>query len=154
MCQIDNALLALACCVESREPLPRFSQEALEEAMQKVMDEYAGGISVNYQFNEKQLRLADENITRLLKLAEHMNAFDMHELMFVYELRERLEVCRSVIAHLLYRKETRWHSFNENLDYQEPREEYFGYVNSRLVDGELHLSLKSIVKGAEYEHQN
>lgn len=135
-------------------PLPRFSQEALEEAMQKVMDEYAGGISVNYQFNEKQLRLADENITRLLKLAEHMNAFDMHELMFVYELRERLEVCRSVIAHLLYRKETRWHSFNENLDFREPREEYFGYVNSRLVDGELHLSLKSIVKGAEYEHQN
>lgn len=135
-------------------PLPRFSQEALEEAMQKVMDEYAGGISTNYQFNENQLRLADENITRLLKLAEDMNAGHMHELMFVYELRERLEVCRSVIAHLLYRKETRWHSFNENLDYQEPREEYFGYVNSRLVDGELHLSLKSIVKGAEYEHQN
>ncbi|MFT4105468.1 MAG: adenylyl-sulfate reductase subunit alpha [Lacrimispora sp.] len=135
-------------------PLPRFSQEALEEAMQKVMDEYAGGISVNYQFNEKQLRLADENITLLLKLAEHMNATDTHELMFVYELRERLEVCRSVIAHLLYRKETRWHSFNENLDHREPREEYFGYVNSRLVDGELRLSLKSIVKGAEYEHQN
>ncbi len=135
-------------------PLPRFSQEALEEAMQKVMDEYAGGISANYQFNENQLRLADENITRPLKLAEDMNAGHMHELMFVYELRERLEVCRSVIAHLLYRKETRWHSFNENLDYQEPREEYFGYVNSRLVDGELHLSLKSIVKGAEYEHQN
>ncbi|WP_367566675.1 adenylyl-sulfate reductase subunit alpha [Lacrimispora sp.] len=135
-------------------PLPRFSQEALEEAMQKVMDEYAGGISVNYQFNEKQLKLADENITRLLKLAEHMNASEMHELMFVYELRERLEVCRSVIAHLLYRKETRWHSFNENLDYQEPREEYFGYVNSKLVDGELRLNLKSIVKGAEYEHQN
>ncbi len=135
-------------------PLSRFSQEALEEAMQKTMDEYAGGISVNYQFNEKQLKMADENITRLLKLAEHMNASDMHELMFVYELRERLEVCRSVIAHLFYRKETRWHSFNENLDYREPREEYFGYVNSKLVNGELSLSLKSIVREAEYEHQN
>ena len=35
-----------------------YETEALEEAMQKVMDEYAGGISPQYQFNEKQLALA------------------------------------------------------------------------------------------------
>ena len=34
-----------------------YTIEELEEAMQKVMDEYAGGISANYQFNEKQLDL-------------------------------------------------------------------------------------------------
>ena len=47
-----------------RENAP-FTIEELEEAMQKVMDEYAGGISVNYQFNEKQLDLADEKICLL-----------------------------------------------------------------------------------------
>ena len=35
-----------------------FDVESLEEAMQKVMDQYAGGISTHYQFNEKQLTLA------------------------------------------------------------------------------------------------
>ncbi|MEY8353624.1 adenylyl-sulfate reductase subunit alpha [Lachnospiraceae bacterium 54-53] len=131
-----------------------FSAEELEEAMQKVMDEYAGGISANYQFNEKQLNLADEKIGQLMKLAETMSAADMHELMFVYELRERLVVCKSLIAHLLYRKETRWHSFNENLDHPETDPAYFGYVNSRLENGEIRMKLKDMVKEAEYEHQN
>lgn len=131
-----------------------FTAEALEEAMQKVMDEYAGGISVGYQFNEKQLKLADEKIGQLMKLADHMSAVDMHELMFVYELKERLLVCRSVIAHLLHRKETRWHSFNENLDYPETDKTYFGYVNSKLVDGKIRMSFRDIVQEAEYEHQD
>ena len=86
-----------------------YETEALEEAMQKVMDEYAGGISTHYQFNEKQLALAKEKIEKIEKLAENVNAGDMHELMFVYELKERLTVCKSVIAHLFARKETRWH---------------------------------------------
>lgn len=39
--------------------------------------------------------------------------------MYICELKERLTVCKSVIAHLRARKETRWHSFAENLDYPE-----------------------------------
>ena len=39
-----------------------FTTEAIEEAMQKVMDNYAGGISTHYQFNGKQLALAKEKI--------------------------------------------------------------------------------------------
>ena len=85
--------------------------EELEEAMQKVMDEYAGGIASNYQFNEKQLALADEKNPSASGSCRKTAAADMHELMFAYELRERLIVCRSLIAHLKNRKETRWHSF-------------------------------------------
>jgi adenylylsulfate reductase subunit A len=131
-----------------------FTVEALEEAMQKVMDEYAGGIASNYQYNEKQLKLADEKIDILTKLADNVAADDMHQLMFAYELKERLIVCKSVIAHLLNRKETRWHSFNENLDYPETDEAYFKYLNSRLVDGELKMILRDIVKEDTYEHTN
>ena len=46
-----------------------------------------------------------------------MSAADYHGLMFVYELKERLTVCQVLIEHLKARKETRWHSFAENLDY-------------------------------------
>lgn len=41
-----------------------FSTEELEEAMQKVMDTYAGGIGSHYQFNEKQLKLAKKRLNR------------------------------------------------------------------------------------------
>jgi adenylylsulfate reductase subunit A len=122
--------------------------------MQKVMDEYAGGIGSSYQYNEKQLRLADEKIDRLIGLSQHVAAANMHELMFAYELKERLVVCKSVIAHLLNRKETRWHSFNENLDYPETDEAYFKYLNSKMVDGKLQIILRDIVKEDEYEHTN
>ncbi|MDD7156616.1 MAG: adenylyl-sulfate reductase subunit alpha, partial [Megasphaera elsdenii] len=84
-----------------------FTVEQLEEAMQKVMDTYAGGIGSHYQYNEKQLDLADEKIDQLMELAAHVGASDYHELLFVYELRERLTVCKVLIAHLRARKETR-----------------------------------------------
>lgn len=137
--------------IRNEEKAP-FSLEELEEAMQKVMDEYAGGIASNYQFNEKQLKLADEKIDRLAALSEHVAAKDMHELLFAYELKERLVVCKSLIAHLRNRKETRWHSFNENLDYPDTDEAYFKYLNSRLVDGKIQMILRDIVEEASYEH--
>ena len=136
------------------EDAPAFSVEELEEAMQKVMDEYAGGIASNYQFNEKQLALADEKILQLQALAEKTAAADMHELMFAYELRERLIVCRSLIAHLKNRKETRWHSFNENLDHPETDEKFYKYVNSKLENGEIRMIFRDIVKEDTYEHTN
>ena len=132
-----------------------YETEALEEAMQKVMDEYAGGISTHYQFNEKQLALAKEKIEKIEKLAENVNAGDMHELMFVYELKERLTVCKSVIAHLFARKETRWHSFAENLDYPKKDQKWLKYVNSRMEDGEIIIRFRDLVGREEhYEHSN
>ena len=132
-----------------------FTTEALEEAMQKVMDNYAGGISTHYQFNEKQLELAKEKITQLTALVDELHAEDMHELMFIYELKERLTVCLSVIAHLGARKETRWHSFAENLDYPEKSDAWMKYVNSRYTDGKLQIIYRDLVGREEhYEHHN
>lgn len=129
-----------------------FSVEDLEEAMQKVMDEYAGGISAHYRFNERQLKMADEKIDKLTGLAAQLHADDMRELLSVCELQERLTVCRTLIAHLRARKETRWHVFNENLDYPDTDQEFYKYVNSRWRDGRIEIVLRDIVEEAEYEH--
>ena len=131
-----------------------FTIDELEEAMQKVMDEYAGGIASNYQFNEKQLNLAEEKITRLSELADQVGAEDMHELLFAYELKERLLVCQVLIEHLRNRKETRWHSFNENLDHPETDQNFEKYVNSRMEDGKIRILFRDLVKGDTYEHTN
>lgn len=137
-----------------KNQINEFSIEDLEEGMQKVMDEYAGGISTNYQFNEKQLKLADEKISQLIELSKGVKAEDMHDLMFAYELKDRLLVCKSLIAHLLYRKETRWHTFNENLDHPKMDEKFFKYVNSKLINDKLEVFTREIVKEDFYEHSN
>ena len=131
-----------------------FAVDDLEEAMQKVMDEYAGGISSNYQFNEKQLDLAEEKILKLKDLAEKTGAEDMHDLLFAYELKERLLVCQVLIEHLKNRKETRWHSFNENLDHPETSKDLEKYVNSRMENGKIKILFRELVKGDTYEHTN
>ena len=127
----------------------------LEEAMQKVMDQYAGGIGTHYQFNEKQLAMAEEKIKKLQILAKGLAAADMHELMFIYELKERLTVCLTVIAHLRARKETRWHSFAENLDYPEKSDAWLCYVNSKKNGDQITMIRRDLVKGGEtYEHRD
>ena len=133
-----------------------YTTEQLEEAMQTVMDSYAGGIKTNYRFNEKQLDIANCKIRQLETLTDDLYAEDYQELMYICELKERLTVCKSVIAHLRARKETRWHSFAENLDYPEKDDRNFNkYVNSRLENGEIKIIIRDLVTGGEkYEHSN
>ena len=90
-----------------------------------------------------------------MQLSEQLHADDFQELMYIYELRERLVVCRSVIAHLKARQETRWHSFAENLDYPEKSDAWMRYVNSKMEDGELKIIFRDLVGREErYEHRD
>ena len=128
---------------------PLFTVDALEEAMQQVMDEYAGGISTSYRYTERQLTLAAKHIDRITHLAAALHATDFYGLMKIYELQERLLVCKVLIEHLKARKETRWHSFAENLDYPEKDPAYEKYVNSQLVNGKVEILLRDLVKTKE-----
>lgn len=121
--------------------------DQMETAMQKAMDEYAGGISRNYQYNEAELGLAREHIERLQRILPQLRAVDMDDLLRIYEIRERLIVCLNVIAHLKARKETRWHSFAENTDYPDKSSKWLKYVNSRrLPDGEIEIIERNLVE--------
>lgn len=126
----------------------------IEEAMQKVMDEYAGGIRTDYRYNAARLDLAEERIEQLEALVPALHAEDAFDLLHIYEVRERLTVCRILIAHLRARKETRWHIFGENADYPEQSDDYALYINSVLKDGKIQIITRDLVKGDRYEHQN
>ena len=134
------------------QPAGILDWKQLEEAMQKVMDEYAGGIRTDYRYNENRLQKADEEIQKLQKLTDQLPAEDMFDLLHVYEVRERLIVCRTLIAHMRARKETRWHTFGENADYPEQSEEGLRYVNSRMRNGKIEILFRDLVKGGRYEH--
>ena len=125
---------------------PLFTVDALEEAMQQTMDEYAGGITTGYRYTERQLDLAAKHIDRITHLSGDLRADDAYGLLKIFELQERLLVCKVLIEHLKARKETRWHSFAENLDYPEKDEAFEKYVNSRLVDGKVEIILRDLVQ--------
>ncbi len=129
--------------------------EQAEEAMQKIMDEYAGGIGTDYIYNIERLAQAKVKIAQLRELVNTIAAEDMDDLMHIYEVRERLVVCESLIAHMEARKETRWHTFGENASYPEQKEEEASYVNSvRHEDGSIEIIRRPLVKEARYEHQH
>ena len=121
--------------------------EILEKRMQDVMDRYAGGIVSGYAYTEQSLKRADEELTALEKELPGIFCSDMQELTHFFEVRERLTVARVLIAHLLARKETRWHCFAENASHPERDDaNYLNYVNSRYENGTIIMIRRPLAK--------
>ena len=151
--EIEEKFKEVTSYLNNKESL--YKVDELEEGMQTIMDKYAGGIGSNYQFNENQLKLADDKIDGIIELSKNLKANDIDELVEIYELKERLIVCKAVIAHLRARKETRWHSFAENLDYPNKSNDYLKYVNSKLNNGKIEIIFRDLITGGDtYEHTN
>ncbi|MEE8716045.1 MAG: adenylyl-sulfate reductase subunit alpha [Coriobacteriales bacterium] len=126
-----------------------FDADQLEEAMQTAMDRYAGGISCGYRYTEAGLAQADRQVAGLQPLANGLAAADADDLLRVYELRERLVVCRALVAHLAARRETRWHAFAENADHPQVDPAFACYVNSRMRDGRVETFTRPLVGRGE-----
>lgn len=133
-----------------------YSIEEVEESLQKVMDEYAGGISKNYSYSESRLKIALEKLERMESLIDGLKAKDNHELMFIQELKDRHIVAEALIHHMMARKESRWVPYQEHLDYR-GESEYYGkhYVNSEYSDKVFRIKYRRIVgKDERYEHSD
>ena len=78
------------------------------QRLEKVMDEYVGGISVNYMTNDKLLERGLELLNIMEEDFEHLGAEDLHQLQRAWELKHRLLTSQSVAQHTLFREETRW----------------------------------------------
>ena len=121
----------------------------LEEAMQGVMDAYAGGIGTDYRYDAESLSEARRKIKALEREAADLRASDMGGLLRVYELRDRLTVCETLIAHMEARRETRWPGFGVRTDFPEKDESFTLHVNSRLTDGETRIFYRKLAREAE-----
>jgi adenylylsulfate reductase subunit A len=147
-------ILAQAQRYLNQAPSPSTIRD-IEVAMQTTMDRYAGGRSQFYAYHLSDLKIANQRIKQLQHQLQYVNAHHMHDLLSLYEVRERLLVCQCLLAHLAARKETRWHSFADNLDYPQQDDRYLKYVNSVYQNGEIHIIYRDLVKrGLHYEHQN
>jgi len=76
--------------------------------LQKIMDEYAGGVSANFMTNQKQLERALELLGWLREDSEKLAAEDSHELMRCWENVQRMWQAEAHVRTILFREETRW----------------------------------------------
>jgi adenylylsulfate reductase subunit A len=87
------------------------------QRLEKIMDEYVGGISVNYMTNEPLLTRGLELLSMLKEDAASLGAEDFHQLQRAWELQHRLLASECVTQHTLFRKETRWPGYYYRGDY-------------------------------------
>jgi adenylylsulfate reductase subunit A len=78
------------------------------QRLQKIMDEYCGGVTVSYVTNDKLLEMGLKKLKILEEDLEKVGAEDLHQLLRAWELKHRHRTSECVTQHTLFRKETRW----------------------------------------------
>ncbi|HKZ46992.1 MAG TPA: FAD-binding protein, partial [Thermodesulfobacteriota bacterium] len=107
------------------------SPSEVRERLQKIMDEYAGGISVNYTLHEERLLEARRLLKCLKGRLKDMTAVNNYNLVEALECIDRVDVARVLVEHLIYRKETRWVCYQTRLDYPKKEDSrWLSFVNS------------------------
>ena len=76
--------------------------------LQKIMDEYAGGVSCQLATSGKQLEVALEQLALLREDSRNLAASDLNELMRCWENVHRLHQAEAHVHSVLFREETRW----------------------------------------------
>ncbi len=97
------------------------------QRLEKIMDEYVGGVSMFYVTSAPMLNRALELITMLKEDLDHIGAEDMHQLLRAWELHHRVRTAEAVIRHTLFREETRWPGY------------YYRADHPKLVDPDWHV---------------
>lgn len=104
----------------------------LEERLQRLMDEYAGGVHQFFRMNREGLQYALKHLKLMREQIKYLRANDLHELMECHEIIDRIDVAETLVHHLMHREETRWPGWQTRADFPEKNDEKFDcFVNSR-----------------------
>ncbi len=113
------------------------------QRLEKIMDEYVGGISTFYVTNEPMLNRGLELLTMLKEDLDHIGAEDLHQLQRAWELNHRVWTSESVTRHTLFRQETRWPGYYYRGDYPKLDDTEWHVFTASQYDpktGEWHMS--------------
>jgi adenylylsulfate reductase subunit A len=84
--------------------------------LQKIMDEYAGGVSSQFKTSDKLLEKGLELLTFLKEDTTHLAAENLHELMRAWENVHRMYQADAHMRSILFREETRWPGYYYRAD--------------------------------------
>ncbi|MFH1891405.1 MAG: adenylyl-sulfate reductase subunit alpha [Candidatus Zixiibacteriota bacterium] len=97
--------------------------------LQKIMDEYAGGVSVHFKTSKENLEKGLELLDFLREDAEKLGAEGYHELMRCWENVHRMWQAEAHIRTILFREETRWPGYYFRSDCPEMKNDWEVFAN-------------------------
>jgi adenylylsulfate reductase subunit A len=101
--------------------------------LQKMMDEYAGGVSAQFSCSKASLTKCLELLTFLREDSEKLAARDLHELMRGWENVHRMYQAEAHVRSILFREETRWPGYYFRSDTPKMDEEnWHCFVNCKM----------------------
>jgi len=108
--------------------------------LQKIMDEYAAGVTAGFKTNASKLARALELLGWLKEDSEKLAAQDLHELMRCHENIQRMYQAEVHVRTILFREETRWPGYYFRNDFPKIDEANWKvFVNSSYKNGEWEL---------------
>ena len=76
--------------------------------------------------------IAKKKLEKLPEQCDQLIAEDLHTLMKVHEIIDRVDLAQVLVDHLIFRKETRWPSYQTRVDYPNRDDlNWLKFVNSR-----------------------
>ncbi|MDP8208703.1 MAG: adenylyl-sulfate reductase subunit alpha [Candidatus Electryonea clarkiae] len=114
--------------------------------LQKIMDEYAAGVSAQFTTNKHMLEKALDLLAVLKEDSEKLAAADLHELMRVWENIQRMWQASVHVETMYFRQETRWPGYYFRADTPKiDNDNWLAFVNAKW-DGEKWEMIKRPVK--------
>jgi adenylylsulfate reductase subunit A len=97
--------------------------------LQKIMDEYAGGVSVHFKTSKENLEKGLELLGFLREDADKLAAENHHELMRCWENVHRMWQAEAHVRTILFREETRWPGYYYRADHPNMSEDWEVFAN-------------------------
>jgi len=102
--------------------------------LQKIMDEYAGGVTMHFTTNKPLLEKGLELLVYLREDSEKLAAEDLHELMRCWENVHRMWQAEAHMRTVLFREETRWPGYYYRADYPDiDQKNWHLFANCRWI---------------------
>jgi adenylylsulfate reductase subunit A len=100
--------------------------------LQKMMDEYAAGVTSQFTTNKAQLEKAIELLGYLKEDSANLAAADLHELMRCWENVQRMWQAEAHVRTILFREETRWPGYYFRADKPKLDPAWECFVNCKM----------------------
>lgn len=114
--------------------------------LQKLMDEYAGGVSSQFKTNKPLLEKGLKLMEFLKEDTEKLAAENLHELMRCWENIQRMWQAEAHIRTVLYREETRWPGYYYRADTPNiDNDKWLKFVNLTYKDNKWDLFTRDII---------
>jgi adenylylsulfate reductase subunit A len=99
--------------------------------LQKIMDEYAGGVSTAFTTSQQLLEKGLELLAFLKEDAKHLAAENNHELMRCWENIHRMWQAEAHVRTILFREETRWPGYYLRADIPSMKDDWKVFANCK-----------------------